>query len=709
MKKFHHLPAIALAAVISSCGNGGGSSTGGADLENNPLLKVSTLPYHAPDFSAIDNSHFQPAMEFGMKEHLAEIEAIANNTEPPTFENTLVALEKSGQTLNRVYGVFSFLAGAYTNPEIQRIEEEEAPRMAAHQDAIYLNEQLFQRIKALYNQLESINTDPESKRLVKYYYQRFVLAGANLPDTAKEALKKLNEEEALLSAKFGNRLLAAAKTGAYVTTDKARLEGLSESELQAIAQKSENGTEQFVLPLHNTTQQPALLSLVNRPTRQELFERSLKRAEQGDSADTREIIARIAQIRAKQAHLLGYQNYAQWSLQDQMAKTPEAVNNFLFNLIPAVTKKISVEADDIQNLINQKGDAFRLEPYDWTFYAEQVRKARYDMDENEIKPYFELNTVLEKGVFYAATRLYGITFQERKDIPVYSPDVRVFELFNEDGPAIGLFYCDFFKRDNKAGGAWMGNVVEQSRLLGNKPVIYNVCNFTKPAEGNPALISFDDVTTLFHEFGHALHGFFADQQYPSLSGTNVARDFVELPSQINEHWALYPEVFKNYAIHYQTGSSMPQELADKLVKAAKFNQGYALGESLSAAALDMQWHTLTPDTAINDVSKFESEALSKIKLNFEQVPPRYRSTYFLHIWGHGYAAGYYAYLWAEMLDNDAFEWFKENGGLTRANGQRFREMILSRGNTEDYNQMFVKFRGKEPDITPMLRKRGLIE
>lgn len=709
MKKFNYLPAIALAAVMSSCGNGSGSSTGNAALENNPLLKESTLPYHAPDFTAIDNSHFQPAMEFGMKEHLAEIEAIANNPEAPTFENTLVALEKSGQTLSRVYGVFSFLAGAFTNPEIQRIEEEEAPKMAAHQDAIYLNDQLFQRIKTLYNQLESLNLHSESKRLVEYYYQRFILAGANLPESAKDELKKLNEEEALLSAKFGNRLLAAAKTGAYITDDKSKLDGFSDSELQAITQKSDNGTERFVLPLHNTTQQPALQSLTNRDSRKELFERSIRRAEQGDSADTRDIIARIALIRAKQAQLLGYQNYAEWNLQDQMAKTPEAVNNFLFNLVPAVTEKIATESADIQNVINQKGEAFKLEPYDWNFYAEQVRKARYDMDESEIKPYFELNTVVEKGVFYAATRLYGITFTERHDIPVYSPDVRVFELFYEDGSAIGLFYCDFFKRDNKAGGAWMGNVVEQSKLLGNKPVIYNVCNFTKPAEGNPALISFDDVTTLFHEFGHALHGFFADQQYPSLSGTNVARDFVELPSQINEHWALYPEVFKNFAIHYQTGEPMPQALADKLVKASKFNQGYALGESLSAAGLDMQWHTLSPDATIADVNQFEKEALDKIKLNFAQVPPRYRSTYFLHIWGHGYAAGYYAYLWAEMLDNDAFEWFKENGGLTRENGDRFRKLILSRGNTEDFNQMFINFRGKEPDITPMLRKRGLVE
>ena len=709
MKKFNYLPAIALAAVMSSCGTGGGSSTGNATLENNPLLKESTLPYQAPDFTAIENSHFQPAMEFGMKEHLSEIEAIATNGEAPTFENTLVALEKSGQTLSRVYGVFNFLSGAYTNPEIQRIEEEEAPKMAAHQDAIYLNDQLFQRIKTIYNQLESLNLNPESKRLVEYYYQRFVLAGANLPDAAKEELKKLNEEEALLSAKFGNRLLAAAKNGAYITDDQTMLEGLSDSELQAIAQKDDSGNVQFVLPMQNTTQQPALQSLTNRDLRKELFERSIHRAEKGDSTDTRDIIARIAQIRAKQAQLLGFQNFAEWNLQDQMAKTPEAVTTFLNNLVPAVTEKISIEAADIQNVINKKGNTFKLEPYDWNIYAEQVRKARYDMDESEIKPYFELKTVLEKGVFYTATRLYGITFKERHDIPVYSPDVRVFELFNEDGSAIGLFYCDFYKRDNKSGGAWMGNVTEQSKLLGNKPVIYNECNFTKPAEGNPALISFDDVTTMFHEFGHALHGFFADQQYPSLSGTNVARDFVELPSQINEHWALFPEVFKNYAIHYQTGEPMPQALADKLVKASKFNQGYALGEALAAAGLDMQWHTLSADATVGDVDQFESDALARIKLNFSQVPPRYRSTYFLHIWGHGYAAGYYAYLWAEMLDNDAFEWFKENGGLTRENGDRFRKMILSRGNTEDFNQMFISFRGKEPDITPMLRKRGLVE
>jgi peptidyl-dipeptidase Dcp len=459
--------------------------------------------------------------------------------------------------------------------------------------------------------------------------------------------------------------------------------------------------------LQNTTQQPLLQTLENRETRQKLFEASWTRCEKGDENDTREVIMRIAEIRAEKAALLGFPNYAAWALQDQMAKTPEAVKTFMEKLIAPAIANAKREAKDLQALINKEKAGIELQAYDWNMYAEKLRKERYDLDEEQIKPYFELFNVLENGVFYAANQLYGLTFNQKTDIPVYNPDMRVYEVLDRDGSQLALFYCDYFQRDNKSGGAWMSNVVGQSKLLGTKPVVYNVCNFAKPTEGEPALISYDDVTTMFHEFGHALHGIFADQTYPSLSGTSVARDFVELPSQFNEHWALYPTVLNNYAKHFKTGEPMPQELIDKIKKSSTFNQGYSLTEILAASNLDMEWHTLAPGTKVSSVDEFEAEALKKTKLDIPQVPPRYRSSYFLHIWSNGYAAGYYAYQWAEMLDQDAFAWFEENGGLTRENGQRFRDMILSRGNTEDYNEMYHNFSNREPDIRPMLKNRGI--
>ncbi|MGA9590176.1 MAG: peptidyl-dipeptidase Dcp [Salegentibacter sp.] len=714
MKRLIFLPSIALALVMTSCANSDASQSKDAaadDSSNNPLLQPSDLPYEAPDFNEIEDSDFQPAMEKGMREQLAKIEEIANSKEAPTFENTLVAMEKSGQTLDRVYGVFNLLSSANTNPELQKIQEEEAPRLAAHQDAIYLNDKLFNRVTTLYKKRDSLDLDPESKKLVEYYYQKFTLAGANLSEEDKNALKKLNEEEAKLSAQFTNHLLAAAKEAALVVSDKAQLEGLSENEIQAASQNAEDNELQnkYLLPLQNTTQQPALQSLSNRDVRKELFEHSWTRAEQGGDNDTRKIISRLAEIRAQQAKLLGYHNFAEWKLQNQMAKNPENVKDFLEKLIAPATKKAQQEAAEIQKVINKEGKNFKLEPWDWNYYAEKVRKAKYDLDESQVKPYFELNKVLQDGVFYAAHELYGLSFKERHDIPVYQEDVKVYEVFNEDSTTVGLFYTDYFKRDNKSGGAWMDNIVGQSKLLNKKPVIYNVCNFTKPAPGQPALISYDDVTTMFHEFGHALHGLFASQQYPTLSGTNTARDFVEFPSQFNEHWAIYPKVFRNYAVHYKTGEPMPQELVDKIKKAATFNQGYALTELLAAADLDMEWHTISANDSIKDVDQFEADALKRTNLALQEVPPRYRSTYFLHIWGNGYAAGYYAYLWTEMLDDDAYSWFEENGGMTRENGQRFRDMILSQGNTQDYAKMFLDFRGHKPDITPMLQNRGLVK
>lgn len=711
MKRIFFAPAIALALIVGACNNGENNEAENASDENNPLLKPSELPYGTADFDKIEDSDFQPAMEKGMQEQLEEIEKISGNPEPPTFENTMVAIEKSGQTLNRVYGVFNLLASANTNPTLQKIQEEEAPKLAAHQDKIFLNDKLFQRVKSLYEKRDSLQLDKESKRLVEYYYQRFELAGANLNDNDKTVLKKLNEEEAQLSAQFTNRLLAAAKESALVVDNLSQLDGLPENEIQAAEKNAKDAGHdgKFLLSLQNTTQQPALQSLKNRNTRKELFEHSWNRAEHGDSTDTRKIIARLAEIRAQQAKLLGFKNFAEWKLQNQMAKTPEKVNEFLSKLVPAATQKAMAEAKDIQQMIKKEGENFELKAWDWNYYSEKVRKAKYNLDESEVKPYFELDNVLKNGVFYAAHELYGLSFKERTDLPVYQEDVKVYEVFDEDSTSVGLFYTDYFKRDNKSGGAWMDNIVGQSKLLDTKPVVYNVCNFTKPAPGQPALISFDDVSTMFHEFGHALHGLFADQQYPTLSGANTARDFVEFPSQFNEHWETYPKVFKNFAKHYKTGEPMPQELVDKIKKASTFNQGYALTELLAAASLDMQWHTIPANDSIKNVDEFEKEALKRTNLDLEQVPPRYRSTYFLHIWGNGYAAGYYAYLWTEMLNDDAYTWFEENGGLTRENGDRFRKMILSKGNTEDYAKMFLDFRGHEPDITPMLQNRGLVK
>ena len=713
MKKISILASGMLMLIFTACNQNSQkqSMENNADLANNPFMNASTLPFQAPDFTKIKDSDFEPALMEGLKEQLEEINNIANNTEEPTLENTLVALEKSGQLLTRVNNVFDMLSGANTNDVLQDLQEKIAPKMAALSDAIYLNDKLFARVKQVYQKKEDLNLDKESARLLEYYFDEFKKAGANLTEDKKEKLKEINEELATLSAKFTNQLLDAAKAGALVVDSKEELKGLSESAINSAAQKAtENGKEgKYLISLQNTTQQPVFQSLENRDTRKKLFEASITRAEKGDENDTRATILRMAELRIEKAELLGFPNYAAWKLQDQMAKNPENVETFLAKLVPPAIANAKQEINDLQQVIDKEKGGFQLQPWDWNFYAEKVRKERYDLDEEQVKPYFELWNVLENGVFYAANQLYGLTFKQRDDIPVYQPDMKVYTVIDQDGSELALFYCDYFKRDNKSGGAWMSEVVGQSKLLETKPVIYNVCNFTKPAEGEPALISWDDVTTMFHEFGHALHGLFADQMYPSLSGTSVARDFVELPSQFNEHWALYPEVFKNFAKHYKTGENMPQSLVDKIKNSTTFNQGYALTELLAAAQLDMQWHIIPAGEKIISVDEFEKEALKNTNLDIPQVPPRYRSSYFLHIWSHGYSAGYYAYLWAEMLDEDAFAWFEENGGLTRENGQRFRDMILSRGNTEDLEKMYVDFRGREADIQPMLKGRGLVK
>jgi peptidyl-dipeptidase Dcp len=671
----------------------------------NPFYAPSTLPFQAPAFDKIRDSDYQPAIEAGMAQQLEEVRAIANSPEKPTFENTVVALEKSGRLLARVMAVFNAVTGANTDPDLQQVQATEAPKLAAHQDAIYLDGPLYLRVEAIYSKRETLKLDPESLRLVEYYHREFVHAGANLSDANKTELKKMNEEISTLENAFQTKLLAATKEAAYATNDKSKLAGLNDAQLAAGAdaakQRKQDG---WVLPLQNTTQQPDLANLSDRATRQALFEDSWNRAERGGPNDTRSTIIRLAQLRADKAKLLGFTNFAAWKLDDQMAKTPEAAMRFMDALVPPATANAAAEAGEIQHLM-EAGST--LQPWDWDYYSGQVRKAKYDINDAEVRPYFELDQVLQKGVFYAANQLYGITFSERKDIPVYQPDVRVFEVKDADGKPLALFYCDYFKRDNKNGGAWMSNLVDQSKMLGTLPVVYNVANFSKPAAGQPALISFSDATTMFHEFGHALHGMFADSEYPSLSGTSVARDFVEFPSQFNEHWATYPAVFDHYARHYQTGAPMPAELAAKLKKAKTFNQGYALTELLAAAELDMQWHTITSGTQIENTDTFEKAALNKTHLAISYVPPRYRSSYFSHIWSTGYAAGYYAYLWSEMLDDDAYQWFLDHGGLTRANGDRFRRMVLSRGNTQDLAAMYKAWLGSDPSVTPMLKERGL--
>jgi peptidyl-dipeptidase Dcp len=675
---------------------------------SNPFYAPSTLPFQAPPFASIRDSDYQPAIEAGIALQLAEIDAIANNPAAPTFANTIVAMERTGALLTRVTLVFDAITQANTNDTLQKIQEVEAPKRAALQDAITLNSKLFARISQLYRSRQTLNLDAESLRLLEVDYQQFVKAGANLSDSDKAKLKKLNEEESVLSTAFTNKLLAATRDAAFSTSDKDALAGLSDAQIfAAVVAANDRHQKGYVLQLQNTTQQPDLAELTNRATREALFHNSWTRTERGGANDTRATVARLAQLRAQKAALLGFPSYAAWNLQDQMAKTPAAAQQFMDNLVPAATARAKAEAKDIQDLIDAQKGGFQLQPWDWNFYSEQVRKAKYDLDTAQVKPYFELNRVLQDGVFYAANQLYGITFKERTDLPVYQPDVRVFEVYDHDGTPLALVYFDYFKRDNKDGGAWMSEFVGQSRLLNTLPVIYNVANFQKPAPGQPALISFEDVTTMFHEFGHGLHGIFANTMYPSLSGPNVPRDFVEFPSQFNEHWAMVPKIFGHYARHYQTGDPMPAELVAKIKKAATFNQGYLVTEAIAAAQLDMQWHSLPATAPLQDVDAFEKAALARTHLDLPAVPPRYRSSYFLHIWANGYAAGYYAYSWSEMLDDAAFQWFEDNGGLTRANGDRFRRMVLSRGNTEDLDKLYSTWLGAEPTTKPLLKFRGL--
>lgn len=676
---------------------------------NNPFFESSLLPYQAPPFDRIKDEHYRPAFDEAIKRKREEIAAIANNPAPATFANTFEALEKSGDMLTRVTTVFFSMASANTNDAILELDPLFSAALAELGSDIYLNDALFERVQTLWQQRASLELDAESLRLVEVVYQQFLLAGATLGAEQKRELKSLNAEIATLNSQFNQHLLAAAKSGGLVVDDEKQLAGLSADEIAAAAgaARDKGLVGRWLLPLLNTTQQPALSALSHRATREKLFKASWQRTEKGDENDTRSLIRRIVAIRARQAALLGFADYASWSMADQMAKTPAAAYQFMREITPAARARAEAELADIQQMIDAEKGGFKAEAWDWPWYSEQVRRARYALDESQIKPYFALDRVLQDGVFWTASQLFGIRFIERFDIPVWHPDVRVWEIFDNNGEGMALFYGDFFARDSKSGGAWMDNLVQQSTLLGTRPVIYNVCNYQKPAAGLAALLSWDDVITLFHEFGHTLHGLFASQRYPGLSGTRTPRDFVEFPSQINEHWASHPQVFAHYARHFESGEPMPETLRDSMFRAATFNKGYDMTELLSAALLDMHWHSVGDSATPQDVDQFESQALAAEDLNLAAVPPRYRSSYFAHIFGGGYAAGYYAYLWTQMLADDGYQWFVEQGGLNRDNGQRFRDAVLSRGNSSPLEALYRDWRGHDPYIEPMLVNRGL--
>jgi peptidyl-dipeptidase Dcp len=697
--------AIVFSVVLLGCGRGGPAPFTSA----NPFAAASPLFDQAPPFDKIRNADFEPAIEEGMRLQLVEVAVIAADTAAPTFENTFIALERSGTLLQRVANVFNALTSANTNDTLQQVQEAVAPKLAAHRDAIFLNDTLFQRVRSVHDRRAALGLDSLQRFLVERYYRDFVRAGALLPDSDKTRLRALNQEEATLETEFEQRLLAATKAAAIVVDDSSQLDGLSAGEIgAAAAAATDRGlTGKWLLALRNTTQQPAQASLRSRELRERLFRASTTRAMLGDSNDTREIILRLAQLRPERARLLGFPSLAAYVLDEQMAKTPENAIRLLTDLAAPATAKARGEITAMQRVIDARQGGFTLAPWDWQYYAEQVRVAQYALDEEQIKPYFELDRVLRDGVFYMANQLYGLTVTERRDLPVYHPDVRVFEVFDADSTSIGLFYADYYKRDNKQGGAWSSAFVEGSPLLGTKPVIYNVGNFTKPAAGQPALLTWDDVETMFHEFGHGLHGLLNAVPYPRLAN-NVPTDFVEVPSQFHEHWALYPSVFAHYARHYQTGAPMPQALVQKITRARTFNQGFTTTEYVAASLLDLAWHALPAGERQANVDSFEAAALRRYQVDLPEVPPRYRTNYFAHIWQSGYSATYYAYIWSEVIDSDAYAWFLGRGGLTRANGQRFRDMILARAGSADAGAMYRAFRGRDAVVGPLLENRGLV-
>lgn len=703
MNKTAILILLISALWITSCSND-------TNMNENPFFETSTLPFEAPDFDKIDNTHFMPAFERGMEEQLKEIGNIATQDSEPTFENTIVAMELSGNLLTRVQRVFFNLTSAHTNDEIQKIQSELAPKLAAHSDNIYLNRDLFERVETLYENTENLDLNDEEEKLLSDTYRDFVRAGAQLTDDQQTRMRQINERISSLTTEFQEKLLEMTRERAVKVEDESLLEGLSQDRIASAKQAAEQrGYENsYLINISNTTRHPMLSSLDNREMRKRVWEASAYRGigEEG-GIDTRPIILELVELRAERANLLGYDTYAHYALEPQTGESPERVLELLRDLIPPVVVNSDIEAELIREYMIQDGVEDDLQPWDWEYYAEKVRQERYDINDSEVREYFELDKVLNDGVFYAMEKLFGITFEERFDLPVYHEDVRVWDVMDADGSQIGLFYGDFFSRDSKRGGAWMNSFVVQSHLKEKKPVVVNVLNITPPAEGEPALVSFSNVTTLFHEMGHAVHGLFSDVTYPSLAGTSVPRDFVEFPSTFQEDWAILPEVLENYAIHHETGDRIPQELLDKLIEAREFNQGFDTYEYLAATVVDMEWHLLDPSSIPSDVQVFEQESLAKYNLANPAIPPRYKSPYFSHIFSGGYSANYYAYIWSEILAADAFAYMKEQGGLTRENGNRFREYILSKGGSDEAMDLYRVYRGGEPDVRYLLERRGL--
>ena len=711
MRKTLIATTIASALLLSACSENKTESTAkesAAQVQDtnatNILFKPSPLQYMAPEFDKLSTKDYEPAFDAGIAEQKAQIEAIANNPAPATFDNTLVELEQSGELLNRVSTVFYNLSGLISDSEYQRIAEKMAPVLSAHSDDIYLNKALFSRVETIYNKKDTLSA--EDQRLVEFYYKKFVNAGAKLDEAQKAKMREINSELAKLSTAFSQNILTSFKEDVILVTDKNELAGLSEGEIESLAESAKKaGKEGYMITLVNTTQQPILSSLENRDLRERIFKASTMRARETNAP----IVIKETKLRAQKAKLLGYDNWASYVMTTRMAQNTANVYGILDDLAPKAVNKAKAEAAEIQKVIDASGETFTLQPWDWAFYAEKVRAEKYNLDPALVKPYFEMQTVLNDGLFFAMEKLYGITFKERKDLPLYHDDVMAYEVFNADGSAIGLFYLDPYAREGKRGGAWMSEYVGQSGLEGTKPVIYNALNIPKPAEGQPTLMTFDEVSTMFHEFGHAAHGLFSDVKYPSLAGTATARDFVEFPSQANEDWMINPTVLANYAKHYKTGKPIPKDLLDKVLKAQKFNQGYGTTEYLAAALLDMEWHSIGTDADITDVEKFEHNALEKHGIAYYPVPPRYKTCYFSHAFAGGYSAGYYAYLWTEVFAADAFAHMTKEGGLTRKNGDSFRKEVLSKGNSRDLMQSYIEFRGQKPTTDALLKRRGLVE
>ena len=705
MKINHTIILIVIMSIFGACTMpSSGSST------PNPFFSESSLYLKYPPFDKIKNEHYAPAFELGMKQHMQEIDSIALDQDLASFENTILSMEKAGSLLDRVSTVFYALTSAHTNDEMEKVRSEMAPKLSAHSDKILLNDALFQRVNTLYDNRMDLGLDNESVRLIEKYHTSFIRAGAKLNAEQKERLKAINSEIAVLQTNFSQNVLKEVNALAIVVDSKEKLEGLSESAIESASNEAKSrGMEgKYVIALKNTSGQPSLSSLKNRELRERIHTTSLSRGSRGGEFDNREILTNVLRLRAEKAKLLGYENHAAYTLEVQTAQTPQAVNERLRSLAPKSLANAKREASDLQEMINASGESFSLSSWDWDYYTEKVRAERYSFDASQLKPYFEMDNVLQNGVFFAANQLFGLSFTERFDLPTYQEDVRVFEVFEEDGSTLALFIFDGYARSSKRGGAWMNSYVSQSKLSGNLPVVANHQNVAKPPKGEPTLMSFDEVITMFHEFGHALHGMFSNVNYPYFSGTSVPRDFVEYPSQVNEMWAVWPSILKNYAIHYETGEPMPQELLDKVLETQKFNQGFATTEYLAASILDQALHQLNENEipSAEDLIDFEKKALEDGGIAFEAVPPRYRSTYFSHIIG-GYSAGYYSYIWSEVLDADTVDWFKENGGLRRENGDHFRLSLLSRGGSREALSLYKDFRGRDAEIQPLLDRKGL--